>query len=97
MPNSRREELNERLKEGRRRLAPKVMPPTSIYLSIPDIIHGSYKEGFEIRWEIERDDYDKLIVTIESASIPPFWRDAAPAFIEDEMKKQHPEVIIRYI
>ena len=68
-----------------------------IRLSIPEIIHGSYKEGFEILWEIESHDYDRLKVTIEWASIPKFWQDAVEVYIKEEMKSQHPEVDVEFI
>lgn len=65
-------------------------------LSIPEIIHGSWKEGFEIEWEIWNSDYDTVILSIYSSSIPVYIRDAAETYIMREMEARYPWVKVKF-
>ena len=68
-------------------------------LTIPEIINGSWKEGFTTEWEIERDpnEYDKLLLTIQRSSIPRYIYDAMETYIMRTMAENYPEVNLAWV
>ena len=68
-------------------------------LTIPDIINGSYKEGFEIEWEISRDeeDYDKIVLYIYRSTLPNHLAEAIDTYISREIERHRPEIKVQYV
>ena len=64
-------------------------------LSIPEIIQGSYKAGYEIDWEIWNSE-DTVILSIYSNTIDLYWRHAAETYIAREMEARYPWVDLRF-
>jgi hypothetical protein len=67
-------------------------------LTIPEIIEGSYKAGYEIHWEIRYDSsLWRIVVEIDSSTIEPYWRDAAETYIVRAMEEHRPEVLVQFV
>lgn len=64
--------------------------------SIPKIIEGSWKEGFEIEWGI-RYNGTQVQVEINLCTIPNYIFDSVEAHIMEQMTRHYPWVDVKFV